>query len=109
MRTIKSFVIVVLTAMVMVGCKEYVPVETFVEAEDPVSLTPEQKAAREKTEEYQAHVKSVLDRVAEKMGVAAKELNLERYIASSDEEWEDDKKKLADRLNKVKIKKLHNA
>ena len=45
MRTIKSFVIVVLTAMVMVGCKEYVPVETFVEAEDPVSLTSEQEAA----------------------------------------------------------------
>lgn len=45
MSTIKSFVIVVWTAFIMTGCKEYVPVETFVEAEDPVALTSEQKAA----------------------------------------------------------------
>ena len=45
MSAIKSFVIAVLTAMVMMGCKEYVPVDTFIEAADPVSLTPEQEAA----------------------------------------------------------------
>ena len=45
MSAIKSFVIVVWTAFIMTGCKEYVPVETFVEAEDPVALTSEQKAA----------------------------------------------------------------
>ena len=45
MNAIKSFVIAVLTAMVMMGCKEYVPVDTFIEAADPVSLTPEQEAA----------------------------------------------------------------
>ena len=45
MNAIKSFVIAVLTATVMLCCKEYVPVDTFIEAADPVSLTPEQEAA----------------------------------------------------------------
>lgn len=68
-----------------------------------VEETPEQKEAREKTEKYQEHVKSILDKVADRMGIAAKDLNEKKAIKSATEEWRDDKKKLARRLKKAKI------
>ena len=44
MRTIKQFLFVAMAAATIVGCKEYVPVDTFVEVADPVALTPEAEA-----------------------------------------------------------------
>lgn len=71
-----------------------------------IQETPEQKAAREKTEAYQNSVKAILDRMAERMGIAAKEINDKKNLQSAKEEWTADKKKLAKRLKRARIKNI---
>ena len=44
MKMFKQMMIVALAAAAVVGCKEYIPVDTFVEVADPVALTSEAEA-----------------------------------------------------------------
>ena len=47
MKRLRNLTIAIMAAATIVGCKEYVPVETFAEPDDPVALTAEQQAAWE--------------------------------------------------------------
>ncbi|MBQ7824271.1 MAG: DUF4091 domain-containing protein [Bacteroidaceae bacterium] len=48
MKLTRKFFLLLLAAAPLVGCKEYTPVETFTEPEDPTPLTEEAQAAWEK-------------------------------------------------------------
>lgn len=45
MKTLKNLTFALMAAATIASCQEYVPVETFAEADDPVALTPEQQTA----------------------------------------------------------------
>ena len=65
---------------------------------------PEQKAAREKTSEYQDTVQDVLIKIGQSMGAIAKDFVTEKNIKSATDEWNTDKKELAKRLKKARLK-----
>ncbi|MBR6672584.1 MAG: hypothetical protein IKL17_06280, partial [Alistipes sp.] len=45
MKILKNLTFALMAAATIASCQEYVPVETFAEADDPVALTPEQQTA----------------------------------------------------------------
>jgi len=45
MKNLKNLTLALMAAATIASCQEYVAVETFAEADDPVALTAEQQAA----------------------------------------------------------------
>ena len=62
--------------------------------------SPEQAEARKKTGEYQDHVKTVLDEIAKRFGILAKDSNDKKRLSTLDEDWSRDLEKLKKRLKK---------
>lgn len=71
-----------------------------------VEETPEQKAARERTEAYENTMEALLKGVADRMGVAAVDTLTKKKFKTSDEEWKKDIRDLEKNAKAANVSKL---